>query len=133
MQIRNLGLLVLTLTALASSPTCAQSRKQKREARYQVALNSYSDLVKIGASRKEVEAILQSKNTTFSQICCVEPGTAFSDLIAIGKEKHPWYCSTHTVYVAIVYVAVAPNTSRHINENDIVQKLTIWHHLDSCM
>ena len=133
MQKMKMGLLALALTALFLLPTYAQSRKQKREAHYQAALQAYSELIKIGATRKEVEETLRSKNTAFGQICCVEPGTTFADLITIGKEKHPWYCESHTVYVAILYVATDPNAPNTIKETDTVQKLTIWHHLDGCM
>jgi hypothetical protein len=133
MQKMRPGLLALALIALFVPRGCAQSRNQKREARYQSALQTYSELIKIGATRKEVEETLRSKNTPFGQICCVEPGTTFSDLITIGEEKHPWYCSSHTVYVAILFVARDPNAQKTIKENDTVQKLRIWHHLDGCL
>jgi len=133
MQKTKLGLLTLALAVLALPPASAQSRKQKREAAYQAALQSYSDFVKIGATRKEVEDILRSKNTSFVRLCCVEQGTTFADLIKIGKEKHPWYCEAHSVYIAIQYVALDQNTSKTVKETDEVHKITIWHHLEGCI
>ena len=133
MQVMKLGVLILALAALILSPACAQSRKEKREAGYQAALHSYSEIVKVGATRKEVEELLKSKNTSFGRWCCIEKGTTFSDLIQIGKEKHPWFCEAHIVYIAIEFVTIDPNAPTKMNESDVVQKVAIWHHLEGCL
>jgi hypothetical protein len=133
MQKMTLGLLALAFTCLYCSRVGAQSRKQKREAGYQAVLHSYADMVKVGATRKEVEELLKSRNSSFVRLCCVEEGTTFSDLIQIGKEKHPWYCSEHAVYIAIEFVTIDRDVPTKINETDVVQKVTIWHHLEGCL
>jgi len=133
MQKTKLGLLTLAVAVLALPPVCAQSRKQKREAGYQAVLQDYTEIVKVGATRKEVEELLKSRNTSFGRLCCVEQGTTFSDLIQIGKEKHPWYCGEHAVYIAIEFVAIDRDAPRKINETDVVQKVAIWHHLEGCL
>ncbi len=133
MRKMTLGLLALAFTCLSCLQAGAQSRKQKREAGYQAALQSYAEIVKVGATRKEVEGLLKSRNTSFVRLCCVEEGTTFSDLIQIGKEKHPWYCSEHAVYIAIEFVTIDRDAPPKINETDIVQKVTIWHHLEGCL
>jgi hypothetical protein len=133
MQVIILGLLAIALTTVSSPPACGQSSKQKREAGYQTALQAYSEFVKIGATRREVEEALRSKNTPYIRLCCVEQGTTFADLIEIAKEKHPWYCSAHMVYIAIQYVAIDSNVPNTVRETDVVQKVTIWHHLEGCL
>jgi hypothetical protein len=133
MQKIALGLSALALTCLSLPPACAQSRKLEREAGYQAALHSYTEIVQVGATRKEVEGLLKSRNTSFVRLCCVEEGTTFSDLIQIGKERHPWYCSEHAVYIAIEFVTIDRDSPRKINETDVVQKVTIWHHIEGCL
>jgi len=133
MQKMTLGLLALALTSLPLPSACAQSRKQKREDGYRAALHSYAEIVRVGATRKEVEELLKSRNTSFGHLCCVEKGTTFSDLIQIGKEKHPWFCEAHIVYIAIEFVTIDPNAPTKMNESDVVQKVTIWHHLEGCL
>jgi hypothetical protein len=133
MRLLQAGLVVTAVAASTLSLAGGQSSEEKREAIYQAALQSYSEIVKPGMTRKDVEALLKSRNTPFGQICCVEEGTTFSDLTKIGKEKHPWYCEAHNVHVAIEFVAVESRSSRAIQETDVVKKLTIWHHLEGCL
>jgi hypothetical protein len=133
MQKMTPGLLTLAFTCLSCSPAGAQSRKQGREAGYQAVLHSYAEMIKVGATRKEVEALLKSRNTSFVRLCCVKEGTTFSDLIRIGKEKHPWYCSENAVYIAIEFVTVDRDAPTKTNDTDIVQRVVIWHHLDGCL
>src|SRR5882762_4215796 len=74
-----------------------------REATYQSELRSYSQALKPVTKRKEVEDYLRSKNLDFSPMCCVEPSDSakrhtWDDLVKIGEEEHPWFCSEHFVY-----------------------------------
>ena len=45
-------------------------RKEKREAAYQAKLLSYSDVLKPGMTRKNVEDFLRGKDVAFGQLCC---------------------------------------------------------------
>ena len=46
--------------------------KRKREAAYQSALLSYTEVLKPGMNRKEVEDYLRARTVDFSQMCCVD-------------------------------------------------------------
>jgi hypothetical protein len=74
--------------------------QKKREAAYQTTLQSYTDVLKPGITRKYAEDYLRSKGATLQQLCCIDERSAFADLLKIGKEKHPWYCSEHNIYIA---------------------------------
>jgi len=60
-------------------------------------------------TRMEVETHLHKEGIRFMQMCCVENHSYWDDLIKIGEEGHPWYCSEHYVYVAFLFVATQPN------------------------
>jgi hypothetical protein len=82
-----------------------------REAAYQAALREYSKDLHRGLTRREVEAYLRARNTTFSQTCCGQAGD-YADVILVGIERPPWYCSESYVYVAIEFSAVEPHDWR---------------------
>jgi hypothetical protein len=119
--------LVLLLACAAFSNAWGQSAKQKREAVYQAALQSYSDALKPGMTRKNVEDYFRSKGIAFQQLCCIFKESAFADLVKIGKEKHPWYCSEHNVYVAFRFTAVKPD------ESETLKTITVFHRLEGCL
>ena len=103
MSVRRPLTAVLTLTALiAALSGCALRReaKLKRQNAYQSAVESYSDVLKPGMTRKEVEDYFTTREVEFGHMCCIEKGdTASSDVIHIGKEHAPWFCEKHNVYV----------------------------------
>src|SRR5690348_2780416 len=76
--------------------------RRRREAAYNSILQSYTRALKPGMTRKEVEDYLDARGVHFQQMCCFE-GQSWGDLIRIGAEDHPWFCSEHNVYVAFQY------------------------------
>jgi hypothetical protein len=111
-----------------------QSAKQKREADYQVALQSYSDALKPGATRKSVEDYLQAKGVKYEKMCCIEERSAEAELVRIGKEKHPWYCSEHNVYIAFQFVD-EPHEGWRPSDRDLdkLKSITVYHWLEGCL
>src|ERR1700680_1500126 len=69
--------------------------KRKREAAYQSVLLSYTQVLKPGVTRKEVEDYLRARNVGFSQMCCVgmrvHPKHSLDDITKIGQEDAPWF------------------------------------------
>lgn len=84
-------------------------------------------------TRKNVEDYFRSKDIHVTQMCCIDERTAYADLVRIGKEKHPWYCSEHNVYVAFQFAAVEPHTSFRAHDSDVLKKVTIFHWLEGCL
>jgi hypothetical protein len=119
----------------SASRACGQGAKQRREAAYQSALQSYSQVLPPGTTRKNVEDYLRAKGISFFQ----EGGpvstddVAFADLAKIGKEKHPLYCSEHAVYLAFHFAAVEPRVVPRTPETDTLKSITIYHQLEDCL
>lgn len=126
-------LMAFLLFVMAGCSALPQSAKEKREAAYQAALQSYSEVLKPGMTRKEVQIYLQGKNVTFGQLCCIDEPSALPDLVKIGKEKHPWYCSAHVVYIAFQFSAVESHKPWQAYDSDTLKRITIFHQLEGCL
>jgi hypothetical protein len=110
-------ILVLVTTGLAGlvidhrMKVRAELRAQaKREAAYQNNLSSYTQILKPGMTRREVEDYLRANKIEFQQMCCVDSSElsrrhSWDDLVKIGGEDPPWFCREFNVYVAFQYTA----------------------------
>ena len=86
------------------------ARAARRETRYARSLHAYSDALKPGMMRSEVETYLRSRNNEFSQMCCSgEKLNAMDDFVEVGHEKAGLICIARNVYVAFQFAAVHPN------------------------
>jgi transcription termination factor NusB len=126
-------LVLIALFATAVSDAQTQSAKQKRENAYQAKLQSYSDALKPGMTRKDVEDYLRAKGTAFRQLCCNHERSALADLVNIGKEKHPWHCEEHNVYITFQFAAVEVHKDCQAYDSDMLKKITIFHKLEGCL
>jgi hypothetical protein len=124
---------LLVLFASGNCLASGQSARQKREATYQAKLQSYSDALKPGMTRKNVEDYLRAKGIAFGQLCCIDEQSAYADLVKIGKEKHPWYCEEHNVYIAFQFAAVELHKGWEAYDSDTLKSITICHKLDGCL
>jgi hypothetical protein len=80
--------------------------QKKREAAYLQDLRSYSDALKPGMSRKELESYLKARGIKFRQMCCLGQNRGvYDDLVKIGEEKPQWVCSRQVVYVGFQFTA----------------------------
>ena len=126
--------LVLVLSAVSIEGARGQSANQKREAAYQKTLQVYTEALKPGMTRTDVEDYLRAKGASFHQMCCSLEWSAFADLVKIGQEKHPWYCSEHNVYIAFLFTAIeAHDVVVRINDSDVLKQITIFHQLEGCL
>jgi len=126
-------LVLLVLFTAGSCDSRAQSAKEKREAAYQAKLQYYSDVLKPGMTRKNVEDYLRGKGVAFGQLCCIDEISAFADLVYIGKEKHPWYCEKHNVFIAFQFAAVEPHKGWEAYDSDTLKSITVFHKLEGCL
>jgi hypothetical protein len=105
-----------------------------------MVLLSYTQALMPGMTRKEVEGYLQAKNVQFVQKPGVDPSevggrSSWDDLLKIGEEKAPWYCSENWVYVAFLFTDY-----KHLgvfekkgDDLDILKAVTIYHDLGGCL
>ena len=130
--------------ALCENPTRLAIKKreaQKKEAAYQSALSEYQRALRPGITRKEAEDYLRAKNANFTQMCCVEPNDlakrhTWDDLVKIGEEEHPWFCSEHYVYVAFQFadhVQIENGYSMKDDDSDVLKTVSIFHQLGGCL
>ena len=132
-------LLVIALSALVLRHFSQKRTQEKREAGYQSAVRSYSEVLRPGMPRKEVEDYLRARNVEFRQMCCVETSNRFStnvydDLTKIGQEDAPWFCSEKNVYVAFQFTGPQRNTSGPTADaSDRLRAVTLYRWLEGCM
>jgi hypothetical protein len=107
--------------------------EEKREAVYESILQVHSQTLRPGLTRKEVEDRLRAKGTYFAQMCCIIERSAPADLVKIGEEDHPWYCSEHWVHIAFEYAALVPHDSLEAFDTDTLKTITIFHQLGGCL
>ena len=106
----------------------AESQAQaKRETAYQAALRSYSQILKRGMKRTEVEDYLRENKTEFFHL-------SLDDLTKIGEDAPAWFCGFAGVYVKFQFVGVRPLESRlEANDDDTLDEIKIFHWADKCL
>ena len=131
-------LLVAALVVLvASSAYLIRARNQSkaektREAYYESKLAWYNAQFKIGLTRGQIEAELMAKRIPFKRICCLHPhDRVLTDLVKIGKEKGPWYCSGTLINVAFEFHA--DEDPLKSDETDVLDKVSIFQQADGCL
>lgn len=172
MSKRSLLLLIVVgvfaaLCGVALRHALGQRAIQKREAAYQRAvsyqslLHRYSEALKPGMTRKEVEGYLRT-NDVHSYTEVLKPGMtrneveaflrgdgvsffiffprwlaedhAYADLVKIGQEEHPWYCSEQDVYIAFHFIATEPLTANYrASDTDTLKNISIFYQLGGCL
>ncbi len=126
---------VLTVV-LAARYMNQEAAKKKREIGYAYALKSYSQALHTGMTRKNVEDYLRSKNTTFTWIF-----TAFgprgdsqtADIVKIGEEAAPWFCSEAYVYVAFEYTFTRIEDIHRQDPSDILERIELFRPYTGCL
>jgi hypothetical protein len=137
---------ILTVVALAALGVrhVLQKREQqkweqqKREVAYQSALLAYSETLKPGMTRKEVEDYLRAKNVGFRLMCCVDFRNSskgvYDELTKIGQEDAPWACSEKNIYVAFQFTRPERNAAGwDANDSDTLKAITIFRWLEGCL
>jgi hypothetical protein len=129
-----LGLILVAMSAFAVHHVRRRWEQQKREAAYQLALRSYSEALRPGMTRQDVEGYLSAKNVRFTQMCCVAQHTgAFDDLTKIGQEDAPWYCSEQNIYVAFQFTAHERYKTPRSDASDTLRTITTFRWLEGCL
>jgi hypothetical protein len=131
---------VLALFLAVAVVPSAQPResKKKRDAVYEATVQAYSQKLKPGMTRAEVETYLRKQGTKFGQMCCVEKNSYWDDLVKIGEEGHPWYCSEHYVYVAFLFITNQPNEPWKAErwkpyDTDVLKEIRRYDMLGGCL
>ena len=114
----------------------------EREASYQIVLATFTGELKPGASREQVEQHLQTDGKRFRQMCCVATfrgqyvsikGAGYDDLVKIGEESAPWFCSENNVYIAFEFNPKSHGELSDTNASDILKRVSVFHQLEECL
>jgi hypothetical protein len=99
----------------------------KREIDYQSALRSFSQILKPGMKRREVEDYLHLKKIEFVQV-------SLDDLTKIGEEVPPWFCGTSNVYARFRFTSVRRiEPQLRADDADTLDEIVIYHWADRCL
>ena len=100
--------LLLLPIILLGGYLCARAvRRVKLEVAYSGSLKSYSEVLKPGTSRSQVEAYLNTRNPSeeISRTSYTEGPDrgAWIDLIKIAEEQPNWPCVRRNIYIAFAF------------------------------
>ncbi len=128
----SIGCCASVLVAVACAHSAA--RAKQREAGYHAELGAYSAALKPGTTRMDVEAFLRRKGREFTQMCCMNHSkNAYDDLIRIGTERPPWYCSAQNVYIGFEFVSSGSHQFPEAHDSDTLKSVQIFHWLEGCL
>ena len=119
--------IVIAVLAFGLREVLKARAQKKREVAYQSALAFYAKNLTLGMLRKDVDSYLRANHVSFSQTCCFEFRGAFADLVKVGEDDAPWFCSDTDVYVALEFAASEPlqPLSTPANDMDVLRKIAI--------
>jgi hypothetical protein len=136
MKRRRLALVASIVVVLMSASAIGYALKkrvdkkleeQKRAAFYTSALSSYSKDLEPGMTRNNVENYLRAKAIPFEK-------SAATDLVEIGQEAAPWFCSEVNVYVAFDFEAIEPHSRAwEPYGTDVLKRVHIYSRAGGCL
>ena len=107
--------------------------KQRRDSDYESEVRSYSQKFELGTTRGKVEEEFRTQGVSFEQMVTVNERGEFADLIKLGEEEHPWYCSENYVYVAFEFVSTEPHQSLKVSDSDVLREIRRDDRLSGCL
>jgi hypothetical protein len=127
---RRLLSLVLVGVSLGALAGCVARRTK-------AAVLSYSQVLKPGMTRKDVEDYFRANKIDFSQGCCAagSNGHSLDDYIEIGTQHFPVPCGDTSYYVAFIFndqKQHPPERFLHAHDLDTLQSITTFQWVDDC-
>jgi len=82
----------------------------RREAAYERELAAYSNSIKLGTNRDDVEDYLRARGLKFEPVCCTKKGNDYFpiDDVRLGRGKGRWFCEPETVYLQFEFTPADP-------------------------
>ena len=87
-----------------------------REHQYARTLKAFSDVLRPGMTRGDVERYLGSKNFEFLREC--SGCDTLTDLVKISHENAGWLCIEQNVYAAFDFTATEPHDWKEARDSD---------------
>ncbi len=128
-------LLVLLLGAAAW--LWARHRREQKirdEAAYQAIVRQYEKDLREGMSRAEVENYLEGRHVKATLICCVaEYRGTYDEIVKVGVEGAPWYCTQIGVYVGLQFNGSATAAPALATPMDTLRKVSLFRRGEDCL
>ena len=128
-----LVVVVLIAAVVAAFQWYSRRAQRKRDAQYRSALFSYSNQFPPGVSRELVESYLRARGIAIQQQSGETGFDAMTDLIVIGQDPVPWYCSTWPVYIEFHYAARQQDHQFKADSSDILKKVRLDSRGEGCL
>jgi hypothetical protein len=101
------------------------------------AARSYSQVLKPGMTRKDVEDYFRANKVQFFQGCCAESsiGHSLDDYVEIGTQHFPVPCGDTSYYVAFTFndqTQHRPTWVLQAYDLDTLRSITTFHWVDDC-
>jgi hypothetical protein len=133
--------LIVLIVALSSAIAVRYVYKKRRAvantAAAQAALLKYSQVLRPGLPRNEVEGYLRAQGASFTQRCCFEERSAFAVLVKVGEEDIPWFCGEWPDYVVFEFAATEPHELHELLfkpiNSDVLKKLHLVSQGEGCL
>jgi hypothetical protein len=128
-------LVAVALSAFAIESALGRRATQRRQASYDALLREYSTALRPGAQRREVEAMLTSRGRSFQQMCCLlnENRNALEDIVKIGSEPKPWYCSENDMYLVFGFDSMPDPQFPKAHPDDGLRRIALSPWLGGCL
>ena len=111
--------------------------QRRREIEYDSSLRSYSQDLRPRMKRKEVEDDLSAKSIPFLHMCCVKRKElnrfVYDDLVKIGHEDAPWFCSENNIYIAFQFDGPSRSAGATTDPSDTLDAVTLYRWLEGCL
>lgn len=130
-----LAVVALCLMGFGVASVVRRTIRRKHQALYASILGEYSAELKTGTPRKDVEQLLNSKGQPFQRTCCLLKGnrSAFEDLVKIGSEPAPWYCSENNVYLVFEFYSPTHDGMPSAQPSDSLKRIAVSPWLQGCL
>jgi hypothetical protein len=127
--------LVLAASAYSAFGVVKAHKKRKLAAETEAALFHYSQSLRPGLTRKEVEHYLQGQHTLSSERCCSVGRRAFSTSVKVGDDDTPWYCSEWPVYILFEFTAAHAQANGFTppNPDDVLDQVNLGSNGEGCL
>jgi hypothetical protein len=108
--------------------------KRERTDAYQRVLRSYTEVLSLGATRKQVEDELRARGASYERVSGFDATKAYADLVKIGTERAPWYCNKNNTYIKFAFDAANPRLDRTSqSDSDILRSIAVTPWLQECL
>jgi hypothetical protein len=126
---------IIGIVAVAAESLIRGRAERKRQVSYQDVLRGYTAKFNPGIERREVESTLANQGRSFQQMCCLinENRNALEDIVKIGSEPKPWYCSENGEYLVFEFDSPVESEYAKAQPSDRLRAIKLSQWLGGCL